>query len=126
MPLIPGAPQHRLGFLQARPGDVAGREGLTVIDVRSDRELEADGLGHIHQVLQVPLPELLSRGAPALDPAAPVVVVCQNGRASEQAAAALVRAHGFLEVYHLVGGMVRWAAEERPVARRRTWRRLGD
>ena len=120
---IAEAPQHRLGFLEARPGDVIGRTDLLVVDVRPESDL-MDDFGHIHGVTHVPSEVLLARGLPEVAPDTPLVVVCQNGRVSRTCAARLVADHGFAEVYHLVGGMVRWTAEERPVARVRTWRSL--
>ena len=120
---IAEAPQHRLGFLEARPGDVIGRTDLLVVDVRPESDL-VDDFGHIHGVAHVPAEALLEAGLPGVATDTPVVVVCQNGRVSRTCAARLVADHGFTEVYHLVGGMVRWTAEERPVARVPTWRAL--
>lgn len=121
---IAEAPQHRLGYLQARPGDVAGRDDLLIVDVRSEEEL-TDDFGHIHGVAHWPAHRLLAEGLPGVPSDRPVVVVCQNGRLSQTCATRLVQEHGFREVYHLVGGMLRWTAEERPVARVPTWTRLG-
>lgn len=120
---IAEAPQHRLGYLQARPGDVAGRDDLLVIDVRDEGDL-TDDFGHIHGVTHLPAERLVQRGLPGIAKDRAVVVVCQNGWRSQDCAARLVRDHGFAEVYHLVGGMLRWTAEERPVARVPTWRSL--
>jgi rhodanese-related sulfurtransferase len=49
-------------------------------------------------------------------------VVCNNGRQSAKCAEALVQRHGFAEVYLLVGGMLRWVAEARPIARKPTYK----
>lgn len=117
---IPEAPLHRLGHWQARPGDVIGRSDLLFVDVRPEEDLLGD-LGHIHGVRRVDASTLRVRGLPGVPPETPVVLVCANGHASLDCAASLVREHGFHEVYHLVGGMVRWLAEERPVARVPTW-----
>ena len=117
---IAEAPRHRLGYHQVRPGDVIGRDGLLIVDVRNEEDL-LDDFGHIHGVRSIPEERLLRDGIEGVDASTPVVVVCQNGRQSQGCAAALVRDHGFTEVYHLVGGMLRWNAEERPVARVRTW-----
>jgi hypothetical protein len=35
-----------------------------------------------------------------------------------------VQDFGFTEVFHLVGGMLRWTAEERPVSMSPTWTEL--
>jgi len=86
------APPVAQGYYEARPGDVAGRSHLVLVDVREESEL-LEELGHIHGVRHVPLAKL---------------------------ATSLV-ARGFVEVYSVSGGMIRWNAEERPVARTRTW-----
>lgn len=119
-PRIEIAPRHRRGYFEARPGDVIGRRLLTV-DVRPEEDLTGD-FGHIHGVLHRPAPLLRATGLPGVDRRTPVVVVCGNGRASADCAEVLVKEHGFEEVYLLVGGMVRWTAEGRPVARRPTWK----
>jgi len=119
---IPEAPLHRLGYWQARPGDVIGRNDLLFVDVRSDEHDLLGELGHIHGVRHIPAETVRTTGLPEIPRTQPVVVVCQNGHESLEAAASLVRDHGFDEVYHLVGGMIRWVAEERPVARVPTWR----
>ncbi|MEM6954576.1 MAG: rhodanese-like domain-containing protein [Myxococcota bacterium] len=113
MPWIDEAPKHRRGYYQVRPGDILGRSGLLLLDVRYAGD-DLDGeMGHVHGVKHLPLREL-DAYAEGLD--RPVVVICGNGRESVRAAEALA-ARGFTEVYHLVGGMLRWGAEERPVAR---------
>lgn len=121
---IAEAPQHRLGYLQARPGDVIGRDDLLIIDVRDEADL-LDDFGHIHGVMQFPSRRVLREGLPGVPPDRAVVLVCSNGRTSQTCCKRLVQEHGFAEVYHLVGGMVRWTAEERPVARVETWTPLG-
>lgn len=113
------APPTAQGFYEARPGDVAERTNLVLIDVREDAEL-LDALGHIHGIRHVPLARLLADGLPGVDVGAQVVCVCKAGGRSARAAASLV-ARGFVEVYSVSGGMIRWNAEERPVARTRTW-----
>ncbi len=118
---IAEAPLHRLGYLQARPGDVVGRDDLLLIDVRHEEDL-LDDFGHIHGVRSVPEARLRADGLPGVPIDQPIVVVCQNGRQSQGCAAALVADFGYTEVYHLVGGMLRWTAEERPVARVKTWK----
>lgn len=120
---IAEAPLHRQGYYQARPGDVVGRDDLRMIDVRHEADLLGD-LGHVHGVTHVEATRLMAEGLPGIDTRTPVVIVCNDGRESQRCAAALVAEHGFSEVYHLVGGMVRWNAEERPVARVETWKRL--
>jgi len=117
---IPDAPKTSQGYYEARPGDVATTAGLTIVDVRETSEL-TDELGHIHGVSHVPLQTLIAEGLAGVPVDAPVVLVCRSGRRSATAAASLV-ARGHREVYNLVGGMIRWNAEEHPIARTRTWR----
>lgn len=114
------APPTSQGFYEARPGDVAGRDHLVLIDVREEAEL-LDPLGHIHGVRHVPLARLVADGLPDVDAGAQVVCICKAGGRSARAAASLV-ARGFREVYSVSGGMIRWNAEERPVARTHTWK----
>jgi len=116
-PRIAVAPLTAKGYYEARPGDVVVRDDLFLLDVRHPEDLEGD-LGHIHQVHHLPLADL---DALHLPKETPVVTVCGNGFESRKAAIALVEG-GFMEVYHLVGGMIRWNAEERPVARVSTHR----
>lgn len=113
------APPTARGFYEARPGDIAGQPNLVLIDVREEAEL-LDPLGHIHGVRHVPLARLLAEGLPELPPDAQIVCICQAGGRSARAAASLVE-RGFVEVYSVSGGMIRWNGEERPVARTRTW-----
>jgi len=109
------------GYAQVRPGDVARRDDLTFVDVRAEaRDLLGD-LGHIHGVCHAPRARILEEGLPDLPKDTPIVVVCNNGRESRDVAVALIERYAFTEVYHLVGGMVRWNAEERPVARTETF-----
>ncbi len=118
---IPEAPLHDAGYRQARPGDVVGLDDLVLIDVREEADLLGD-LGHVHGVRHVPAARVHDEGVAGVPRDAAVVVICGNGWLSQKCAAALVSEHGYTEVYHLVGGMLRWNAEERPVARTRTWR----
>lgn len=117
---ISDAPKTSQGYHEARPGDIAATAGLTIIDVRETAEL-TDELGHIHGVHHVALQTLLAQGLPGVPTDAAIVLVCRSGRRSATAAASLV-ARGYAEVYNLVGGMIRWNAEEHPIARTQTWR----
>ncbi len=118
---IPDAPKTSQGYYEARPGDVATRAAsLVVIDVRETSELTEE-LGHIHGVRHVPMQKLVEEGLPDVALDAPVALVCRSGRRSATCAASLV-ARGYREVYNLVGGMIRWNAEEHPIARTQTWR----
>lgn len=116
---IPEAPKHRDGFYEARPGDVIVRGDLAIVDVRDEKEL-IDDYGHIHQVIHRPYPRVMEEGLPDFPKDRPVVLVCDNGFRSRRCSARLA-SEGWTEVYHLVGGMRRWTAEERPIARTPTW-----
>lgn len=120
MPLkLVDSPPTAQGYYEARPGDVAGRPRVVLVDVRDEAEL-LGVLGHIHRVRHAPLAKVLADGLPDVDVHAQVVCICDAGRRSARAAASLVE-RGFVEVYSMSGGMIRWNAEERPVARTRTW-----
>jgi rhodanese-related sulfurtransferase len=116
---IPEAPLHDHGYFEARPGDVAVRDDLLLVDVRDEREL-LDAYGHVHGVLLCPMDALLEGGLGPELRDRPLVLICDNGFRSRKCARHLVEA-GHPEVYLLVGGMRRWTAEERPVARVPTW-----
>ena len=121
MTKIRGAPRTASGYYEARPGDVAGRDDLLVVDVREPDELVSE-LGHIHGVTHVPMGEVLTTGLPGIAEDRAVVLVCRSGKRSAQCAAFLA-SRGYTEVYNLVGGMMRWGAEERPIARTPTWKK---
>jgi len=120
---VPDAPRHRSGYFEARPGDVIGRRGLLFVDVRWEEKDLLGAQGHIHGVHHYPARKLLEAGLPGASLDTPLVVVCENGRESGRCATYLAE-RGYSEVYHLVGGMIRWNAEERPVARVPTFHRV--
>ena len=81
-----------------------------LVDVREPYEREAgyiDGSRHIELVA-------LTAAAATLDPGRPVVFYCRVGARSAMAMQAF-RASGY-EAYSLGGGLVRWAAESRPLS----------
>jgi rhodanese-related sulfurtransferase len=81
-----------------------------VIDVREPYEREA---GHIGGTRHIELVSLSSQ-APSIDRERPVVFYCRVGARSLMAAQAF-RAGGF-EAYTMSGGLLRWAAEDRPLS----------
>ncbi|HSZ70054.1 MAG TPA: rhodanese-like domain-containing protein [Solirubrobacteraceae bacterium] len=83
---------------------------LQLVDVREAYEREA---GHIAGSRHIELVQLSAR-AGELDRERPVVFYCRVGARSEMAAQAL-RAAG-VQAHSLSGGLVRWAAEGRPLA----------
>lgn len=117
---IPNAHQGAHGYFEVRPSDVAAKSGLLFVDVRDEEELLGSD-GHIHGVTHVgksALYELVMNHP--LD-GAPIVLVCQNGRRSAQLATDLVKEFPDRRIHVLVGGMQRWIAEERPIARTKTY-----
>jgi len=82
---------------------------LQLIDVREPYEREA---GYIAGSRHIELTKLPSEAA-TLDRDRPVVFYCRVGSRSTMAAQAL-RASG-IDAYSMGGGLVRWAAEQRPL-----------
>ncbi len=83
---------------------------LQVVDVRERYEREA---GYIAGSRHIELVELSGR-AGELDREHPIVFYCRVGARSEMAAQAF-RAAG-VQAHSLIGGILRWAAEDRPLA----------
>ncbi|HTB70821.1 MAG TPA: rhodanese-like domain-containing protein [Solirubrobacteraceae bacterium] len=83
---------------------------LQLIDVREPYERDA---GHIAGSRHIELTKLPSEAA-TLDAGRPIVFYCRVGARSTMAAQAL-RASG-AEAYSMDGGLVRWTAEQRPLA----------
>jgi rhodanese-related sulfurtransferase len=86
-----------------------GDGSVELIDVREQHEHEA---GHIEGSRHVPLVGL-SDQATTVPRERPVVFYCRVGSRSEMAAQAF-RAAGY-EAYSMVGGLVRWTQEGRPL-----------
>ncbi len=82
---------------------------LQVIDVREPHEREA---GHIAGTRHIQLVQLSSQ-ADSVERERPVVFYCRVGGRSTMAAQAF-RAAGY-EAYSMIGGLLRWADEERPL-----------
>lgn len=99
--------------IEVEPAELAawldGEGAVEVIDVREGYEREA---GHIGGSRHIPLIEL-SAAAPSLPSDRRVVFYCRVGARSQMAAQAL-RASGF-DAYTMSGGLLRWAAEGRPL-----------
>jgi rhodanese-related sulfurtransferase len=89
---------------------LAREPDLQVVDVRETYEREA---GHIAGSRHIELTQLTAR-AGELDRERPIVFYCRVGARSEMAAQAF-RAAG-IQAHSLSGGLVRWAAEDRPLA----------
>ena len=83
---------------------------LQVVDVREPYEREA---GFIAGSRHIPLVELSARAA-EIERDRPVVFYCRVGARSDMAAQAF-RASG-AQALSMLGGLVRWAAENRPLS----------
>ncbi|GAA4752709.1 hypothetical protein GCM10023328_39870 [Modestobacter marinus] len=86
----------------------AGTTGARIVDVREPDEVAT---GAIAGSTAIPLGQLATRTG-ELDPATPVITVCQSGRRSQQAAEFLATA-GF-PVSNMAGGMNAWTQAGRP------------
>jgi rhodanese-related sulfurtransferase len=108
---------HRLS---ARDASQAMRSGATLIDIRSDSQIAADG--QVKGALRIARNALEWRLDPASGhrhPHAPgldelVILMCDEGYQSSLAAATLQRL-GFVEATDLVGGFQAWRASGLPV-----------
>ncbi len=110
MDRVSPAPSTEIGIAPERLAEWLAEDGdLQVVDVREPYEREA---GHIAGTRHIELTKL-SEQAVSLDPSRPVVFYCRVGARSTMAAQAL-RAAGY-EAYSMDGGLVRWAAEQRPL-----------
>jgi glyoxylase-like metal-dependent hydrolase (beta-lactamase superfamily II)/rhodanese-related sulfurtransferase len=102
-------------FRDVTPADVAAHgAGLRLVDVREPHEFSGE-LGHIAGAELVPLSTVVGASA-GWPKEAEVILICRSGNRSGQAAGALARA-GFSRLSNMVGGMLRWNAEQRPVQR---------
>jgi rhodanese-related sulfurtransferase/glyoxylase-like metal-dependent hydrolase (beta-lactamase superfamily II) len=84
--------------------DACLTEGLQIVDVRRTGEPDADHLPGALNAELAKLDELIAR----LDPQRPTAVTCASGYRSS-AAASVLAARGFREVYNVVGGAAAWA-----------------
>ncbi|TNM68554.1 adenylyltransferase/sulfurtransferase MoeZ [Streptomyces sp. NP160] len=88
---------------------LAGGVDVVLVDVRTEAERS---LGALPGSVPVPLEDAVAGVLPPLPPGR-VVVHCRSGARSERAVRAL-RAAGHVEVGHLRGGLLAWAAEVDP------------
>ncbi|HEY8623934.1 MAG TPA: rhodanese-like domain-containing protein [Casimicrobiaceae bacterium] len=88
-----------------------GDDRPRVVDVRTAGEFARGTIAGAQHVELGTLP----RQADALDPLAPVVLVCQSGARSAQGCAWLAQ-RGFERVYNLGGGIAGWARMGLPLA----------
>ncbi|SHI01642.1 rhodanese-like domain-containing protein [Ferrimonas marina] len=93
------------------------KQDAKVLDVRSNDEFKK---GHIVDALNQPLSQIKNNQLGAVEKYknTPIIVVCNTGISSSQAASALVKA-GFEQVYNLKGGMTDWNAANLPVVKKK-------
>ncbi|GAA4878500.1 rhodanese-like domain-containing protein [Ferrimonas pelagia] len=91
------------------------KEDAKILDVRGEDEFKK---GHIVDALNVPLSQIKNNQLATVEKHknSPIIVVCNAGISSSQAANTLVKA-GFDKVYNLKGGMTDWNAANMPVVR---------
>jgi rhodanese-related sulfurtransferase len=96
----------------AQATQLINREDAFVIDVREANEY---GGGHVLGAKNIPLGRVAAAGADlAKRKGKPVIVYCETGNRSANAAAAL-RKQGFERVFNLAGGMKAWQDAGLPV-----------
>jgi rhodanese-related sulfurtransferase len=96
----------------AQAVQLINRQDAVVVDVREPAEFRS---GHIPNARNIPLGQIADK-AKDLDKlkAKPLLLSCQTGARSAQAAATLMRA-GFTDVYNLSGGMNAWQQANMPL-----------
>lgn len=82
---------------------ITSNDDFTLVDVRTKVEYESE---HIKGAINIPLDEI---GSTTLDKETKIVVYCQSGNRSAQAAQKLVN-NGYMYVYDL-GGIIDWTYE---------------
>ncbi|MEN7546792.1 rhodanese-like domain-containing protein [Rapidithrix thailandica] len=85
------------------------QEDFQLIDVREQKEFNFANLGGE----LIPLGEVL-QNADKVSKDKKVVVHCRSGKRSENAILQLEQAHGFDNLYNLVGGILAWSDEIDP------------
>ncbi len=102
-------------FRDVTPADVESHaSSVRLVDVREPHEFTGE-LGHIAKAELVPLSTVVAASA-GWDKAQETVLICRSGNRSGQAASKLAQM-GFSRLSNMVGGMLRWNSEQRPVAR---------
>lgn len=89
----------------------AGKDGVHLIDVRTEAEFSA---GIIAGAIHIPL-HMLPFKADEIPQDKPVVVYCRTGARSAQACA-FMAAKGYRNMHNLSGGIAAWARSGKPVA----------
>ncbi len=110
----PGQAPQALQSLSPRQASqlIAQSPNLVIVDVRTPRELQQDGM--IEGSINLPFWAVL-RGQHNLPKDRPLLVVCAVGGRSYAAAQVLVRRQGYRQVYNLSGGISAWKKAGLPV-----------
>jgi rhodanese-related sulfurtransferase len=109
------SPPEPGSFRDVTPADVQNHAAsVRLVDVREPHEFTGE-LGHIVNAELVPLSTVVTASA-GWDKAQEIVLICRSGNRSGQAAGKLAQM-GFSRLSNMVGGMLRWHSEQRPVAR---------
>lgn len=92
------------------------QENSLVLDVREPDEYAK---GHIEGAVYMPFGKLKERIAELeAHKNSPLIVTCQSGTRSGHACA-ILKQHGFTQVYNLAGGMMEWEEAKMPVTRKK-------
>lgn len=89
----------------------AGKEGIHLIDVRTEGEVAR---GVINGAIHIPL-HLLPLRATEIPQDKPVVIYCNSGARSAQACA-FMNGKGFENMHNLAGGIMAWARSGKPLS----------
>lgn len=94
---------------------MVNRQDAKVVDVRSNEEFRK---GHIVDALNITFADIKNNQTSALEKfkASPIILVCNSGMTSSQAAQLLSK-QGFENLYNLNGGMGEWQAANMPVSK---------
>ena len=92
---------------------LVNRENAKVVDVRSKEEFKK---GHIVDAINVPMADIKNNQLSAVEKfkSSPIILVCNTGMTSSQAAQLLAK-QGFENLLNLKGGMGDWQAANLPV-----------
>jgi phage shock protein E len=93
----------RMGIKQISPAELDQKKGMTLLDVRTDKEYNQ---GHIPGAIHVPLTEIGDK-VKKLKKDKEIVVFCQNGNRSIWAIKRLM-GMGYKNLYNLKGGYHAW------------------
>lgn len=89
-------------------------EKLVLLDVRETEELRGE-LGHLPNIVHIPMGQLPTRVGELPDKDAPVIMICRVGGRAARAGEFLENA-GFKKVVVLEGGMIAWNEAGLPTA----------